>query len=56
MGWKGIKIAEFGEEYGQKTYLILQDATRSLTTITKKYLYSLLNRNSFMPHDSESVT
>lgn len=56
MGWKGIKIAEFGEEYGQKTYLIPQDATRLLTTITKEYLYSLLNQDSFMPHDLEPVT
>jgi len=49
-GWRGIKIAEFGEEYGQKTYLIPQDATRLLPTITKKYLYSLLNENRFMPN------
>ena len=48
-GWRGIKIAEFGEEYGQKTYLIPQDATRLLPTITKKYLYSLLNEYKFIP-------
>jgi hypothetical protein len=48
--WKGIKIAEFGEEYGQKTYLIPQDATQLLTNITKEYIYSLLQKLKFTPN------
>ncbi len=49
-GWKGIKIAEFGEEYGQKTYLIPQDATTPLPKITKEYIYSLLHECKFIPN------
>ena len=47
-GWKGIKIAEFGEEYGRKTYLIPQDATMPLTNINKEYIYSLLHEFKFI--------
>ena len=49
-GWKGIKIAEFGEEYGQKTYLIPQDATTPLPNITEEYIYSLLHECKFIPN------
>ena len=49
-GWKGINIAEFGEEYGQKTYLIPQDATTPLPNITKEYIYSLLHECKFIPN------
>lgn len=53
-GWntagKNIPIAEFGEGYGKKTYLIPVEATKKLSSLDKNLIVNCLSIEKTIPH------
>jgi hypothetical protein len=48
-GWNGIQIGEFGEGYGERTYLIPRNATRNLNNLTETELLELSLDSVILP-------